>query len=623
MTARRDRLALPRAGIRPRGPDGRGIHHPGLRSPRLRGAAVLFAAPLLAPALAAAQPAGLAPPPQPGVIERVAPPAEPPRLGPRILPPEPERATGPGEERSVTLRQVRVEGAEAIPAAELRAVLDPLAGREATLAEIEEARLSVVRLYRARGLPYTAALARLAPVRAGAREADLVVTVVEGHVAEVRLDGDIGPAARQVLRFLDPLVGQKPLSAAALERALLLVTDIPGVTATSVLRPIAGDPGALRLIVQLRRQVVSGFYSVDNRGYQLTGRWQHLLVGQVNALTALGERTEISALQTDGNGQTFIQASEEVFLGGSGLRLRLYAGWGRAAPGSPLAAIGYAGETRVAGAALTYPIIRSRPLNLAVSGQFDAFESEVEARPAPGMARERTSLDSVRTLRIGLDGSVQDALLGFAPAAAVTYGSVRLHQGIEALGASSGRPGRVARAGSDFGFTKLTAEATRVQPLFVPAPDWIVGVQATLAGQWTDSVLPPVEKFYLGGNRLGRGFYAGQVTGDRAVAYSIELQASTGIDVPVPAGWLAARMGEAVRTGLQLYVFHDQGWTFESRAGDPDRRVASWGGGLRTQLAERLQWEIEGVQRLTRRPEGAGIRPVDAAAVFTRILLRL
>jgi hemolysin activation/secretion protein len=473
---------------------------------------------------------------------------------------------------------------------------------------VERARLAILGAYREAGFPYVAVRAALAPLPEGGIE--LRFLVVEGVIAEIVLDGTIGPAERQARHFLDPLVGQRPLSAAALERALLLAGDIAGVSARGVLRPIPNEPGALQLVVQLARQPFGGFLSLDNRGYELTGAWQGLLVGQLNSLTGLGERSEIALLQTDGNGQGFLQVTEELFLGGSGLRLRAYAGGGRAAPGSALAAIGYAGETRVAGVALLHPVIRSRPLNLNLSGQFDAYESTVEFRSAPGEATARQSRDAVRALRFGLDGAFQDAWLATAPAAAATTGLVRLSQGVTSLGASDGDSGLASRAGSDFGFSKVVAEASRLQPLFSPGDGWLVSLFGVVAAQWSDDVLPPAEKFYLGGNRLGRGFYAGQVSGDRALAGSIELQVGRVFDLP------------NLRLGAQVYAFRDEGSAWENGALGLDRSVGSWGGGVRLQFDDRVQLDLEGVRRITRQPDGANTRPLSENAAFVRVLVR-
>jgi hemolysin activation/secretion protein len=552
------------------------------------------------------------PPPQPGIIERLAPP-EPPALGPALLPPEPAATTGPGAARLVPLGRVGIAGNTALGEAALLPALAGLAGRDTALAAIEAARLGVLAAYRAAGFAYVAVTAGLSPGEAG--RADLRFAVTEGFIAELLLDGEsIGAAERQARAFLEPLLGRRPLPHAALERALLLAGDIPGLDARGLLRPIPGEPGALQLLVRLTRRPLTGFASLDNRGFRATGAWQGLLVGQVNALTHLGERTELALLQTDAHGQSFAQVTEEMFLGASGLRLRAFAGTGRAAPGAALAAIGYAGETRVAGLALSQPLIRSRPHNMTLTAQLDAFESVVAIRPFAGAARERASRDAVRALRLGLEDQVQDALAGFAPAAATTTLSLRAHRGLEAFGASDGSAGTTARLGSDFGFARVTGEVSRLQPLWSPTEGWVVSALGVAAAQWSDDRLPPAEKFYLGGNRLGRGFHAGQLAGDRAIAGTAELQATTEFDLAWAHG--------ALRLGTQFYLFRDEGRATDNGSDAGARRLASWGGGLRLQFDQRLQLDLEAVHRITRTPEGAGVRVLEADAVYLRMLLR-
>ena len=51
-----------------------------------------------------------------------------------------------------------------------------------------------------------------------------------------------------------------------------------------------------------------------------------------------------------------------------------------------------------------------------------------------------------------------------------------------------------------------------------------------LTGQWSNNILPPAEQFYLGGARFTRGYYSGQVPGDKALAATVELQLNTGFE---------------------------------------------------------------------------------------------
>jgi len=589
--------------------------HPGrLRTALAR--AGLLAGLLLAPQVLA-QPAPPATPPQ-GVIRDIAPPT-PPRLSPGLQGPAiTTTPIAPGAP-DVPVRSVAVSGNAALPAPRLETLVAGLANRQASQAEIEAARVAVLTDYRNAGFPFVSVVVTGSRAEGGF---DLRFAVTEGRIAQVRLSGDIGPAGVQVLRFLQRAVTEGATSVGLIERALLLAGDVPGVTVRGVLRPLqGGEAGELELVADVSRRPFSGLLTLDNRGFRLTGPVQFLALAQANSFTALGERTE-AAFFTSAEGEAlFGQASTEFFLGGSGLRVRLYAGAGRTTPSGQLAEIGYAGFTTTAGIALSYPLLRSRAANLTAGAQFDFFDNRVDTGTTHAVVR--ASHDTLRVLRAGFDGNARDTLLGFAPAAATNLGFVRLHQGLRALGATrpESLPGP-SRRGSDFGFTKISGEIQRTQPLLALSEDAVFSLQATLAGQWTDNVLPAAEKFFLGGQRIGRGFYNGQVSGDRAVALALEAQ----LDLRLPEFTLEFRPGAPteIRPTAQLYLFYDWGRTFENLTTDPDRRVESFGGGVRTVFNDTLHVDVEAVHRITRRVDagGASVPPLAATAGFVRAMVR-
>ncbi|MFT8245665.1 ShlB/FhaC/HecB family hemolysin secretion/activation protein [Roseomonas sp. BN140053] len=569
------------------------------------------------PALAqpTAQPA-VPPALQQNPVERLTP-VEPPRLSPSISAPPIVPQTGPGAAAVVRLGAVTVQGNTALPTATLRAALALREGEAVSLAQVEEARLDMLRAYRDAGFPFAAIAAGLTPRGNGV--ADLSFSITEGFVSEVRLEGDIGPAGTQVLRFLERVRDTTPVTAAAIERALLLASDIPGITVRGVLRPLPDRAGALQLVAQVERKSYSGYFNLDNRGYKLSGAWQGLLVAGLNAFTELGERTELALFGGEANNQNFLQGSFEAFVGGSGLRVRLYAGAGRARPGSTLSQLGYRGDTQVGGIATFYPLVRSRPFNLYAVGQFDVFDSTVDQGKPD---RTQQSRDAIRVLRGGLDAQFLDSVVPFLPTATTTAG-FRLHQGLEIFGATrSGRtsgagPSSPARNGSEFDFRKISGEIQRTQPLFSPFDGGLISLQGLVQGQYSADVLPTAEKFYLGGARLGRGFYAGQVTGDSAFGFAAELQ----LDVALPTIELPY-VGWTLQPTPQLYAFRDVGRSFESTRNDFNRKLSSWGGGLRLPLNESLQFDVEGVKRISRQPTGAAADPLNETAVFFRTLVR-
>lgn len=543
-------------------------------------------------------------------IEDLAP-RETPRLGPRIQPAPPEPQRGPGEGRLVTIARVAIAGNTVLSEAALRPLVTPLEGQNVTLARVEQARLAIVTAYRNAGYAFVTVAAALAP--SGPDRSDLQLSVTEGYVAEVRLEGDIGPAGTQVLRFLNNATEQRPIRVETLERALLLASDVPGVTVRGLLQPVQGEPGALRLVAQVTRRSISGYGTVDNRAYRLTGPFQALAVLTANSFTEYGERTEVSGFVAERESQYFAQAAFETFIGASGLRVRLYAGTGVTRPIGELQSVGFAAITQVGGFSLSYPIIRSRPLNLTAVGQFDLYNAVIENEVSGNVSR--VARDEIRTFRGGFDLQAGDNAFGMLPLA-INLGTVRVSQGTNRLGASRNLALDASRQSVAFNFLKVAGEFQRTQPLFAPFADTMINIQGLVSGQWTNEILPSAERYFLGGNRLLRGYHVGQVAGDRGYGYALELQLDTAWDVPVTP------FPGSGRATSQFYVFQDYGRVTQNLDSDRNVKAVSYGGGIRTLLSETVGIDLEFARRLTRRVDGENADPIRSDYVYIRTLVR-
>jgi hemolysin activation/secretion protein len=551
----------------------------------------------------------LPPLPPPGSpIPNIAPQA-PPGVAPGPLLPPPSGPEAPVPAAPVAVSRVSVEGVTTFPQDEIARLADGLTGPAVSLAKIDEARQAILARYRAQGYVLTAVNAVLDA------EHHLRFVVTEGRIAEVKLDGDIGPAGTQVLRFLSRLTEQTPIDAATLERYLLLAQDVPGVTLRAVLRPSTDEPGALTLIAQVSRQSVSGLFTSDNRAFNLTGPEEALGVVDFNSFTEYGERTEVSLYHTYNNTQTFGQAASDVFLGSSGLRLHIYAGDGDATPSGNLRTIGYFGTTTVFGSQLSYPLIRARQQTLTLFGTLDALDSAVDTNTGSNGSAIRASYDSLRVARIGTDYALSDLWLGDSRSA-VNTATLRLSQGLSILGAAKNGDPLAARVGERIDFFKANFDLSRTQTLLQISDRTNVSLLGILAGQVSPDVLPPAEKFFLGGSRITRGFYAGQVTGDNALAATGEVQLNTDFN--------AAAFGYSAAIATQFYGFCDWGETWENLKQDQNERLLSTGGGVRMMVTQYTEFDVEGVARLTRYPNGSGpgVSPIKGDAVYWRVLVR-
>lgn len=526
--------------------------------------------------------------------ERVLP-APQPQIAPPVVPPVEEPAPPPAGP-PVRVDRVRIEGVTVYDEASLRALYAGVVGAAVPRSRLDDIVQELQARYREDG--YILTLVRGDFQRSGA-EVVFVIRATEGYIRDVKLDGDIGPAGELVLQMLRRLTAKRPVNNSDLERYLLLANDIPGVRARAFLRREGGDPGAVLLVAQLARKEVSGLLNYDNRGPREAGPSEVLLSGAANSFTNFGERTEALFFNTFNREQIFGQVNLSGFLGDDGLRARAYYGHGNSVPGGILAPLGYEGGLQIGGASVLYPVVRSRRLNFFSDIGVDTYNSSINLRRAA-----QVQGSNLWIARIGSTVDFQDSWFFQTPAA--TALNVRVSHGF--LGTSA------TRTDDDVHFSKTAGDLTRVQDLFTFG-DVRTALKTSVGGQYTQDILPPSEKFFLGGTRFGRGFYNGQVTGDRAVGASVEVQANTEFsDLPFA--------DPAYRLPMQFYTFWDYGYGFNIPASkEPNHKLESVGLGFRSDVTPWLFLELEGVRRLTTRPQGTAGRRESGYAVFTRVML--
>ncbi|WP_234730786.1 ShlB/FhaC/HecB family hemolysin secretion/activation protein [Acidocella facilis] len=516
---------------------------------------------------------------------------------------------GPLPAVSIQVHSASIVGATAFPAAKLNGMIAGLAGQSVPLTKLEAARLALVRLYRSHG--YILSTVTLDVSATG----DVRFVVTEGYVTNVKLSKDIGPAGTMVLGFLNHLTQERPLREAALERWLLLAQQVPGVSVHAVLQADQGNPGALTLVAEVSKQTFSGLVTADNRGFDETGPAEGLLVADINSLTAHGDQTEISYFHTSGNTDNFGQISESFFIGTSGLQLKLYGGAGRAHPSGVLRSAGYQSQVEVFGGQLSYPVLLRRNQALTARVRLDAAQSRIMF--AGSGASGANSADSLRVARLGGQYAWQDLWLGNSRNA-LNVLEVQYSQGLPLLGSSA--DGRTAppggRAQAKFDFWKFNGSISRVQTLFSPWPAADVALRTEVGGQYSTAILPSAEEFYLGGTRFTRGYYSGEVVGDKAAYATAELQLNTGTDFTL--------FKHDFELGAQFYGFYDWGETWANLPTDLNHRIASVGGGVRLGLTRNLELDGEVTHRLVTQlvPGSTHVAPLSETIIYWGVTAR-
>lgn len=551
------------------------------------------------------QVAPLQTPPQP--LQRPAP--TPPEPGVIPGPATPGSTTAPaGAERiPVSPTAITVEGNTVYSTADLEPLIRPLIGKTVTAADVFQLAGAIQRKYRDDG--YFLASVVVPPQRV--TDGRIRLRAYEGSIANVVVEGDVGPVIEQARAYLSKIGrGGQAVNLRDIERYLLLTEDIPGIKTKAVLRP-GKEPGEAELAVELSRKSWDAYYALDNRGSRFTGPLQSFAVGGLNSFTPWGERIEAMQFSTFSRESNYFQVNGSFFFGAEGLRLRAWAAQGFINPSGPIAAIGYAGDLTLFGLGAAYPIIRSRQTNLSVNGGFEYYRSLVDTNTG------RLNATHLRILRLGADGNYRDDLDG------ANFASIRLSKGLGFLGASAPDDPLMARAGSDPAFFKVQAEIARRQAIW-SSNNFALGVQGSLSGQMTGDVLPASEKFFLGGDRFGRGYFFGQVSGDRGIAASLELQFNVLVP-PGGVGWStpSSDLDMSRALPLQFYAYFDYGRVWNLLASEvPAITARSIGIGVRASLLEHLTIEVEASRRLDLRVDGAAATPLDPWAAFFKVTAR-
>src|SRR4051812_21388555 len=200
---------------------------------------------------------------QPGQIERqFERPREPQAPIEVVAPPAPEqRAPADAERVRFVLSSVQVSGATVYTPETLSAAWQSLIGKEVSLAQLYDVAAALTRKYRNDGYILSQVVVPVQTIRDGS----VRLQAVEGYVANARVAGDAPAAGGLVESYLERIRQSRPLRSDVLERNLLLINDLAGVTARATFTP-SSQAGASDLTVQLTQARRVFAVGVNNRG---------------------------------------------------------------------------------------------------------------------------------------------------------------------------------------------------------------------------------------------------------------------------------------------------------------------------------------------------------------------
>lgn len=407
--------------------------------------------------------------------------------------------------------------------------------------------------------------------------------VVEGFINNISLQGD-AESSRE-LDLIEAYASQinegSALNLKDMERQLLLINDLPGVSARSVISPSATTPGAADMLIIVERDPFEASIGADNFGSRFLGPFQFNAAAVTNSLFDLNERISVQTVIAPDEGIElgFGAISYEQPVGHHGTTVTFAGSITDTDPGFTLDQFDVEGISRTLSVTAEHPIIRSRDTNLF--GRIGIDWRNVESTNNVSAAVK----DKIRALRAGMRLDFLDRFIG---AAAVNTIDVEASRGLDIGGASERGDANLTRALGDPQFTKFNLRLQRLQRV-TPS----INILLSGRGQVSQDPLLSSEEFGLGGTSTVRGYEPSETVGDDGIAGTVEVQ------------W-----NNPTRQ-VQLYTFLDSGTVWNQDANNSNQKrnsLSSAGVGVRVDLPYDINAELIAAQPLHRDVESRGNR---------------
>ncbi len=465
------------------------------------------------------------------------------------------------EKITFTLTNLVLEGQTVYAASDIEKIYAGKIGTKVSLAEIYSIAAQLTAKYRNDGYILTQVVVPPQTIADGM----VKLRIVEGKINNIRIEDRTGAAYDVIGMYAERLKTKSVLNNQDLERVMLLINDLPGVTARGILSPAQDVVGASNLTVIVDRDPFDAQIGLDNYGSRYLGRWEATGNISTNSLLGLNELLSLNLAYAPSNKGlepelTFGEALAQFPVGPYGTKLMVKAGVTQTSPGASLDQFDVKGHAKYIGVNIFQPIIRTRDLNLSSSLAFDSRDTRTKSNI------DTTRKDSLRIVRLGSHLDWVDTVFN----AAVTNVNVEFSHGVSWLGANEKDDLDMSRPDGDPQFYKVTSSFVRLERIVNN-----VALQTSLSGQMSNGPLLSAEEYGVGGVSFGRGYDPSELVGDDGFGASVELQWNR----PYTISWM---------TDYTVYGFYDFGrvWNDDATTSDGSAdSLASIGLGIRTTIA--------------------------------------
>lgn len=490
----------------------------------------------------------------------------------QVIPPDAKR-------RWALVRRVRIDGGFPELQNQTAALIAGFQGRRVTLADAFQFAASVQQAYGEAGYPLVNAI--LEPQFFA--EGEVRIKIIDGFIENLDLTGVPQDLRRLVSDRLAPIVGRKHITLPEIQRHILLIGELPGVTGGTKTK-LGNEFGGVILVVEATETPLIYGAGVNN---YLTREYGTFLFSQgfaINNTLGMGETIHAEVASSDDFGQFFNgQAKTQAFsfggslpIGPDGFSTSANYSQSRVSPTPQPGAFplgvpgneGFHGVLQDAAVRANYPLLLSQQQTLRFQLGFDFVDDKEDVAPVPnfvtaaGVPIYNIFHDQYEDARVAGEWSINFPWAwGGHAISALIY-----NRGIGGITGDAFVP--LSRPGASPDFNKLATEVRIQQPLpegFIFAA---LGRAQTSFGQ---SLMEP-EELQLAGPDVLSGFGLGTVYVDSGGVGRAELQRPFPLAVSGATAVAAPYVFGAWGAGRFEQVFPGE---------NPDVHATSFGGGVR------------------------------------------
>ncbi len=432
----------------------------------------------------------------PGAVQDTVPPPKPQTPAPPaqlIFPVAPPAIEHDRSARRFSVNSFTFSGNTVFTESSLKRLLERFIDLQLNLYDLTRAADVVTNLYRDEGYIVARAVIPAQKVEKGV----VHIEIVEGKVGKIIFEGNKRYSTDMLARRMTTLAPGMLITGPAMEHDLLLLNDLPGLSARATLEPGA-QFGTTDVKIRIVEKTFAGYVQPNNQGRREIGQWRADGGVSVNNALGFGDQLSFQGVESESHLMHYGRLGYSLPLNALGTRLELGHASTRYRLGGDLAVLNVEGDARSSEVNLVHPLMRSRSQNVSLNL---GYRTTRLRQRALGVEISDNSIGlynpGIRYNQIGADASVSSLSVQF-------FTNLRTN--------TSGTRQDAQRL-------KTELEATHLRGL---TTNWDLYLRSQIVQ--SQETLADSEKFSLGGPGNIRGYRSSELRGDKGWLATVELR---------------------------------------------------------------------------------------------------